>query len=136
MALFDSARAGIIGTYHAKHALNVLVHIRWVPARWLKYYLVVPKGGTELGLLCIFQRPASCSSKVLSEMLNEFVHRLRADGLHADNQPTIGMALCWHKRLNTPASRACLDNRLDEARAIWQEQFDLLRELGISVLGR
>ena len=135
MIQLGKARKGLLGTYHGKNLMDVLVYMKWLPAKWIKYYMVANIGGTKLGLLRIFKKPKACGEKTLSQMLNELLHRLRADGFKADNQATVGMSLCWLKRLQTKAARSCLDNRLEEARVVWNEQMDKLREAEIVVPG-
>jgi hypothetical protein len=125
---------GGLGIYHYKNAYAVLIATNWIPPRYVTRIPVDPgkSGGTATGLREVYQSNTS-SRNALEEMLTELVHRLRCESFAADHHGTVGMALCWRKRLRTPSQRRAVKSRCEEARVVWKQQLSDLDVEGIKL---
>jgi len=121
---------GLLGTYRFKNALDVLVSAKWIKVKALCKWPVDSQSGTADGLRRVYKTKTT-SQKELETMLSELVHRLRCQGYHHDHHGTIGMALCWDKRLNTAAGRRDASNGLEAAQKVWKTQMRAIKESGL-----
>ena len=129
----DKLRAsipGLLGTYRFKNMLDVLVAAKWIKVKALCKWPVDPQSGTAVGLRRVYKTKTT-SQKELEKMLSELVHRLRCKGYHHDHHGTIGMALCWEKRLNTAAGRQEASNGLEASQKVWKTQMQAVEEAGL-----
>ena len=98
----DSVHGSFCG-YHFELALENLVSAGWILPSAVTKWPVATTYGTAQGLnrLC---KTKVTSPKLLSEMLNELLVRLRNPGklTWKDVAGTIGAALCWAKRNKLP----------------------------------
>ena len=96
----DSVHGSFCG-YHFKLALDHLVSAGWILPSAVTKWPVATTSGTAHGLNRLCKTKVK-SPKLLSEMLNELLVRLRNRGklTWKDFAGTIGAALCWAKRKN------------------------------------
>ena len=123
--------SGLLGEYHFKMLMDLLVATGWYPARLVRHYPVCRNSGTAQGLQLLFNNSSRLSMHL--DLLTEAVRTNSRSWTKSDHCGTVGAQLCWLKRQRTPASKTACANRFDQTSyCSWETQLQQLSEAGVN----